>query len=149
MKKQVDWWNLFFIFFYIAFVFATYQSIRSVGANPHAISPWDAFLMLLATFRLTRLVVYDNITRFIRDWFEDAREYTFRGTIRTLINCPWCAGLWFAAVVASAYFVAPFSWFFIFILALGGAASLLQVAANAIGWSAEYRKRKTLDKFGP
>ncbi len=147
--KRIDWWNLFFIVFYFGVVFAAYRVVVGSGADPRAVSGWDTLIMLLATFRLTRLVVYDKITRWVRDWFEDGAEYTLVGTIKTLINCPWCIGLWFAAVVSAAYFIAPFSWFFIFILALGGAASLLQIAANGLGWSAEYKKRKTLSKFGP
>jgi len=148
MKKRIDWWNLFFTLFFIGLVYVAFELILWSGGSPRAVSVWDSVLMMLATFRLTRLVVYDSITRWIRDWFEDGREYSFLGTLKTLINCPWCVGLWFAAVVAAAYFIAPFSWFFIFILALGGAASLLQIIANGLGWSAEYRKRKTHEKYG-
>lgn len=148
MKKRIDWWNIFFILFFIAIVYVAYELVTYSGVRPTSVSVWDAFLMTLATFRLTRLVVYDSITSWVRVFFEDGQPYTFSGTVKTLINCPWCTGLWFAAVVAAAYFVAPFTWFFIFILALGGAASTLQIAANALGWTAEYKKRKTIDKYG-
>jgi len=108
---------------------------------PQYISVWDMTIMALATFRLTRLVVYDAITRWFRAFFDDAKEYTFFGTIKTLINCPWCVGLWFALVVTVAYFLSPFLWFFIFVLALGGVATFVQLVANLVGWSAEYKKR--------
>lgn len=146
MEKRIDWWNILFTAFFIVFVYAAFELAASSGVTPHSVSMWDAFLMMLATFRLTRLVVYDSITRWFRNFFVDAKEYTFLGTIKTLINCPWCIGLWFAVIVAAAYFVTPFAWFFIFILALGGAATLVQLSANLLGWNAEYRKLKTLDK---
>lgn len=144
MEKRIDWWNIFFTLFFIAFVYAAFLVVERTGVTPQSVSMWDAFLMMLATFRLTRLVVYDAITRWFRNFFADAKEYTFLGSIKTLINCPWCIGLWFAVIVAAAYFTTPFAWFFIFILALGGAATVVQLTANMLGWNAEYRKRKVL-----
>lgn len=148
MKKRIDWWNIFFTLFFIGLVYFAFEFINWSGGTPRTVSVWDSVLMMLATFRLTRLVVYDSITKWIRNWFEDGEEYTFMGTLKTLINCPWCVGLWFASVVAAAYFAAPFTWFFIFILALGGAASFVQIIANGLGWNAEYKKRKTHSEFG-
>jgi hypothetical protein len=147
IHNRVDGWNLFFTLLFIALAYSAYRLLVSQGTAPQSIGLWDATLMALATFRLTRLVVYDNITRWLRDFFEDGREYTFVGTIKTLINCPWCMGLWFALIVPTAYFFAPFLWFFIFVLALAGAATLIQLFANLLGWSAEYRKLKTLKKM--
>ena len=147
MEKRIDWWNIFFTVVFIALVYVAFEAATLSGVTPQSVSVWDAFLMTLATFRLTRLVVYDAITRWIRNFFADAKEYTFLGTVKTLINCPWCIGLWFAVIVAAAYFATPFAWFFIFILALGGAATVTQLTANMLGWSAEYRKRKVLKEF--
>lgn len=146
MKKRIDWWNIFFSLFFVVFVYAAFEILVRSGTAPQSVSIWDAFLMMLATFRLTRLVVYDAITRWFRNLFADGEEFTFMGTIKTLVNCPWCVGLWFAVVVTAAYFITPLSWFFIFILALGGAATVVQLAANLLGWSAEYKKLKVLDK---
>lgn len=148
-NKRIDWWNIFFSIFFIGLVYVAFRLIVLAGGVPQAVSVWDAVLMTLATFRLTRLVVYDSLTLWIRDLFKGGAPFTLVGTLNTLINCPWCIGLWFAAVVAVAYFAAPFTWFFIFILALGGAASFLQIIANGVGWSAEYTKRKTTREYGP
>jgi len=146
MRRRIDWWDIYFFFFFIVLVYIAYRIVVLSGAPPRTVALWDAFLMMLATFRLTRLIVYDSITRWHRDFFEDSQPYTLTGTIKTLINCPWCMGLWFAVIVAGAYFYAPFLWFFIFVLALSGAATFVQLITNAIGWSAEYKKQKTLDK---
>lgn len=145
MEKRIDWWNIVFTAFFILFVYVAYEVATFSGVAPRSVSIWDAFLMTLATFRLTRLVVYDSITKWFRNLFADAREFTFLGTIKTLVNCPWCIGLWFAVIVAAAYFTAPFAWFFIFVLALGGAATVMQLTANTLGWRAEYKKRLVQD----
>lgn len=139
--SRIDWWNVFFTLFFIALTFLAYRILIETGSAPQEISLWDATIMALATFRLTRLVVYDAITKWFRLCFEHGEERTFVGTIKTLINCPWCMGLWFALVVATSYFIWPPLWFFIFVLALGGAATLMQLTANFTGWSAEYKKR--------
>lgn len=140
MKKRIDWWNVVFSLFFVFLMYLAYRIVIVDGGVPQYISVWDATIMTLATFRLTRLVVYDAITRWFRDIFADSKEFTLMGTIKTLINCPWCMGLWFALLVATAYFTSPFLWFFIFVLALAGAGSFVQIFANLVGWSAEYKK---------
>ena len=124
-----------------------------------SVPPFDALLMALATFRITRLIVYDKITRWFRELFADSREFTeggvtyveikpfssgFRHTIHDLLECPWCIGIWSALVVVFFYFIYPWAWSVIFFLALAGAGSLIQIWANGIGWKAENLK---LDSF--
>ncbi len=104
------------------------------------ISLGDFVLMALAIWRLIRLFTYDAITEFIRDWFEGAPPHTFRGTLGTLWNCPWCIGLWLSFVVVFFYFATPYAWPVILILALAAVASFLQILSNLIGWSAEAKK---------
>lgn len=104
----------------------------------------DMAIMALAIFRLTRLATYDVITKFIRDAVAPAPRDSFLGTFSELLNCPWCTGLWFAFFVVFAYYLTPLAWPVILVLALAGAASLVQVFANLVGWSAEERKRRVL-----
>ncbi|MDB5236931.1 MAG: sporulation protein [Parcubacteria group bacterium] len=108
----------------------------------------DLFLMSLAIFRLIRLFTYDVITKFIRDWFADAREGTFPHTLGTLLNCPWCTGLWFSFLVVFSYYATPFAWPVILILAVAGIASFLMTFSNLVGWMAEERKHEVRSKFG-
>lgn len=102
----------------------------------------DFFLMTLATMRLVRLFTYDNIMTFVRDWFKDSSPESLAGSLGTLINCPWCSGLWFALVITFFYFATPIAWYAIFVLALGALASSFQVFTNWIGWSAEFKKKQ-------
>ena len=95
-------------------------------------------------FRLTRLVCYDIVTAFFRDWLATKEPGTFLGTLSALVHCPWCAGLWFAFFVTFFYYATPFAWFLILVLALAGVASIFQILANLIGWSAELKKRTVL-----
>jgi len=143
LMHRIDWWNIFFVTLFATEMIIIYRVMIATGTVPYSISLADAALLALATFRLTRLVAYDVIAGWVRDLFANGKERTFMGTVKVLINCPWCIGLWFALLVSALYFIYPVLWFVFFILALGGVATLVQLLANAIGWNAEYKKRMT------
>ncbi len=137
-------WNFIFSIFFLAVLGAVvYWLPALVGGYPRAVPPFDALLMALASFRITRLLVYDKIALWFRNLFAGSAEGTFSATVTDLLHCPWCVGFWGALVVAFCYFVFPWAWFVIFFLALAGAGSVLQVAANLVGWRAEQLKKTT------
>jgi len=125
---------------------------------PVSIHPFDFVLLALATFRLTRLFVYDSVMAWLRNLFMDVvvvvtelGETTlilekpasgFRRTMADLLACPWCVAMWSALSVSFVFFLTPLAWFPIFILALAAVASFTQLLANMIGWAAEYLKQK-------
>lgn len=134
-------WNILFSLFFAALVVLGTGYLVLMGAFDRPLHTGDLILMALAIFRLIRLFTYDAITAFIRNWFKDAPKDTFRGTISTLLHCPWCIGLWFSATVVFFYFATPYAWPVILILALAALASFFQLVANLVGWSAEAKKR--------
>lgn len=158
-KDDQDFWNIVYSIFFLLFCLLLVKILLIVrGSLPTSISVFDLILIILATFRLVRLFVYDKITRFLRDLFFQANEaYTeegvtyfskkerMQGPLRTmyeLLTCPWCFSVWAAMVVTFFYFLSPYAWLPILVLAVSGVASLVQVFANMIGWSAENSKLK-------
>lgn len=155
-------WNFIFsIFFVLVLVGALWAIYTNRGSWPTSISIFDAFLLVCAAFRITRLVVYDKITRFFREWFvhktivEHAGskwvemrpvEDGFRQTMADLLVCPWCVGLWSGLVVSFFYYMYPWAWFVILFLAISGLGSLVQILANMIGWRAEIYKLQAKEK---
>lgn len=150
-------WNAIFSLFFVVVCFVLFKILVSVrGSVPTSISFFDMSLLILAAFRITRLFVYDKITRFLRDMLFHVEEVyteegvTFfgkkertRGPLRTaydLLTCPWCFSVWAAVGVSFFYFLTPDAWLPIFVLAISGVASLLQLVANMIGWVAENGK---------
>ncbi|WP_079508129.1 DUF1360 domain-containing protein [Mesobacillus jeotgali] len=105
---------------------------------------WLEFcLLVMASFRLTRLIVYDKITEFLREPFhnfveetlEDGTTETFieiKGTglrywIGELLSCHWCTGIWSAVFLFGSYMLFPqLAIPVINILAIAGVASLIQ-----------------------
>ena len=142
--KVQNGWNFAFSVFFAAVLVLAVWYLGSVGRLPATVPVWDAVLMAFATFRISRLIVYDRIARWFRELF--ARNGGFFETIRDLLECPWCVGVWASLIVLFCYQVFDWAWFVIFFLALAGAGSLLQVIANMIGWRAETLKMDAREK---
>ncbi|MBM7702539.1 DUF1360 domain-containing protein [Metabacillus iocasae] len=100
-------------------------------------------LFVLATFRLTRLIVFDKITWFIRQPFhevveeskEDGSVETYlhikgkglRKWIGELLSCYWCTGMWCALALYFSYLAIPHLAFpLISILAIAGLAGIIE-----------------------
>ena len=156
-KDDQNFWNIIYSIFFIAFCLLLGKIlIQTRGSLPTYISTFDLTLIILATFRLTRLFVYDKITRFLRDLFFHVNEtYTAEGvtyfekkermhgplrTVYELLTCPWCLSIWAAVVIVFFYFLSPLAWLPILVLAVSGVASFVQLLANTVGWAAENGK---------
>ncbi|HYF10508.1 MAG TPA: DUF1360 domain-containing protein [Candidatus Paceibacterota bacterium] len=162
IKNDQNLWNFLFSLLFLALLAGALFILYSArGDLPQAISLADFLLIALATFRLTRLFVYDRITKWFRDLFLDSQEKILDGvtyvertapengprrTISDLLGCPWCIGVWFALFASTLYFLTPFAWYLILVLALSGLATLIQLSANLLGWSAEHKKLSTEEK---
>ncbi len=86
----------------------------------------------LACFRLVRLFLYDQIFAGLRNLFLRSDEtgdlYTasagWRFVIGYVLTCPWCAGIWCAALIVCAYEWLPQAHLLIAIIAVAGLAAL-------------------------
>ena len=103
-----------------------------------------AFILLgLSAFRLTRLLVFDQITAFIRDPFlnevEEIDEYgkletylvpkdgKVKGFIGELLSCYWCTGVWSSIGLCVFYLMYPTVAFpLLLILAVAGLAAIIE-----------------------
>ena len=108
------------------------------------INGWLEFvLLILAAFRLTRLVVFDKITNFIRRPFHyEIEEIDSDGNtinyieikgnglqywIGDLLSCYWCTGIWCTAILLGFTVIWPTgSDVLITLLAVAGAASICE-----------------------
>jgi hypothetical protein len=145
-KKSENIWNFVFSVFFIIVLVVSLWYMKSVrGFYLGAVPPLDALLLALASFRITRLVVYDKISRWFRDLF-DGQTTGLRHTIHDLLSCPWCIGFWSALILVVVYFTQPWAWSVIFFLAVAGVGSMLQLYANSVGWRAENLKLDAREK---
>jgi hypothetical protein len=102
------------------------------------------FIILgLACFRLTRLIVFDKITEFLRQpFFDEITEENEDGTVEVyylpkstsikkfigeLLSCYWCTGVWISAAVVTGYLFLPALFVPItLVFAVAGLAAILE-----------------------
>lgn len=96
---------------------------------------WISFVMIvLASYRLTHLIVFDKITEFIRNPFLTKKKNSPneskkvpKSKIGYLLTCYWCAGIWCATFLAVVYLLIPdMAKYLIFILAIAGGQAILE-----------------------
>lgn len=107
----------------------------------------ELFLFILGTFRMTRLIMYDSITAFLRKPFHEIVEETLPdGTVQSflhikgiglrhwigeLLSCYWCTGIWCAAILYIGNIFCPIIFHpLLMILAIAGGASFIEWAVE-------------------
>lgn len=119
---------------------------------------WMTYIMLiLASYRLTHLIVFDKITEFIRKPFVkkvkvETKDGTKSKEIPTslfgyLLKCYWCAGIWCAFFLGTAYLFFPeITFAFILILSIAGGQSILEtfvgVNLKKVDYYADLKKKE-------
>jgi len=131
-KNNQGFWNFLSTVIYLSIVSVSVIILDRNGRLSHDVPTFDFIVMSLAVFRLIRLFTYDSVTSYIRDYFGKFEEGPGK-TIRNLINCPWCTGVWMALIVFVLYFSNPLFWYLLLILALAGIGSFIQITIWKIG----------------
>ena len=101
------------------------------------ISGMTYIVLILASYRLTHLIVFDKLTEFIRKPFvKKVKVETENGVVSKeipksmfgyLLKCYWCAGVWSAILLGGGYLLFPRVMFvIIFILSIAGAQSIIE-----------------------
>ncbi|UQD51437.1 sporulation protein [Bacillus methanolicus] len=110
---------------------------------------WNVIMMGLASFRLTRLIVFDQITFFFRKpFFEEITEvnpngeeevylapkqHGFKKWMGELLSCYWCTGIWVSMFVILLYFLAPFfGEIVILVMAVSAIGSIIEVIISKL-----------------
>lgn len=102
----------------------------------------DFVILILASFRLTRLIVFDEITFFIRRPFLSVsyqenesgvliEHIEIKGSgvrywFGKLLSCHWCVGIWSSIGIVFIYLSLPLLYPVLLIFAVAGAAAFIQ-----------------------
>lgn len=161
MEEGIKNWNMLFTVLFallIAVFLVTFEKrdwyfFQNIGIS-------EITILSLAIARIIRLLCYDNITLFLREAFLDVKtvkqveggieqyeripsENTLKRTAAKLLHCPWCIGVWVSLFSFWLYRDFPVLYFVFLVLALSQLASMIQMFASTLGWSAEYKKIRT------
>ena len=144
MPKDQGMWNGIFSLIFV-FIFALFFWGLTDGLDRfewlYLINTADVALLSLATFRLIRLMSFDKILAFVRNWFLDEQDDgTYkkpkggpRRTIAELVECPWCTGIWATLFASILYFSSDIGRFAVILLAVAAVGSFFQVFSAMIG----------------
>lgn len=137
VPKDQKLWNVVFMIVFFALLGISFWGLTD-GLDRfrwlYLMTAGDIIIISLATFRVIRLVTFDKIFAFVREWFfvRDAQGMVQkpaggpRRTVAELIECIWCTGLWAALFVSVLYFATDVTRFFVIILAIAAIATVLQ-----------------------
>jgi hypothetical protein len=153
VTDQYFWNFVFAVFFFVLVVLGAIILNGETRIPFNELSLTDYVLMTLATWRLIRLFVHDAITKFFREQFWDVvkvgktvtlekPKFGPRRTLADLLSCPWCFGVWAAAMVIFFYLLTPYAIYPIMLLALSAVATFLQLLSNLVGHKAEQLKNQ-------
>ncbi|PLR97747.1 DUF1360 domain-containing protein [Bacillus sp. T33-2] len=109
----------------------------------------DFVILCFASFRLTRMLVYDKIAEFIRRPFFDElaemneageteiyvvpKQTGIRGFFGDLLSCYWCTGVWASGILIIMYYFHPaFAVPVLLVLAVAGVASLIELGVQVL-----------------
>ena len=142
-------WNFWAALFFVACLVGLGFLLEYKGVTLEDFTVGKIALLSLATYRLTRILVFDKIFKLFRDFFRARQRLYIFYVVKEIITCPWCAGVWVALVIVAIFFLVPFGELFVVLLTISGIASFVVVFVNYVGLSTEEKqfdmKEKTKD----
>lgn len=149
IEQSEHYWNKILIGGYLVVLCLCIALLEGInGHMPQSLPLFDLVILTFALFRLVRVFVYDDVTLFIRRYFAvEVKEVVsvssrtgWKRTVGSMLKCPGCVSIWLAPVIATWYFLTSYAWFPLFVVALAGFVSIMQVVTNSIKWGVEVKR---------
>ena len=148
-NAQQKTWNFWATLFFVICLVGLGFALEYKGITTKEFTAGNITLIILATYRLTRILVFDKIFKLFRDFFRTHQRLYLLYVIKEIITCPWCAGVWVALIIVAIWFLVPFGELFVILLSISGIASFIVILVNYVGLSTEEKqfdmKEKTKD----
>jgi hypothetical protein len=138
-------WNFASLFLFFALAAVTGYFMKAGNIDINDISTTELIILTLAIYRVTRVVVFEKIFKYFRDFVKANNRVYFMRTLCFIITCPWCAGVWIALIMVVFYYFIPYGVLLVYIMALSGVASFLVMLSNYLGLGV-YEKEKKRNK---
>jgi hypothetical protein len=140
-ERKHQAWNFWSAFVFFGLVVLVGYLLRKMNINIRDISFKEATIIVLASYRMTRILVFEKIFKYLRDVLKRREDLYVIGTVSSIITCPWCLGVWVTLIIIVFYYLVPFGDLLVFVLALAGVASILILGSNLIHMWTENKQR--------
>lgn len=140
-ERKHQAWNFWSAFVFFGLLVLVGYLLQKKGVDIEGITIKEAIVIILASYRLTRILVFEKIFKYLRDVFKRREDLYLVGTLSSIITCPWCAGVWVTLVIIVFYFLIPFGTLLVYVLALAGIASIVILYSNILHMRTERKQR--------
>jgi len=134
-------WNFWSAFVFFGLVVLMGYLLEKKGIEIRELAFKDALVIILASYRMTRILVFEKIFKYLRDVLKKRQDYYIIGTIHSIITCPWCLGVWVTLLIIVFYYLVPYGDLLAYVLALAGIASLVILFSNLVHMWTEHKQR--------
>ncbi len=146
ISKTERIWNIVSMFVFVLLLIALGILLRDRGTVVKDVSIFELLLISIATYRMTRLMVYDRIFKLVRDIFRSFEGTGPGDSLKAIITCPWCAGVWLSLFNVAIFLLVPFGKLFIYVMAIAGVGTFFQLLVNMLGLVAEEKQIDVTEK---
>ncbi len=140
-ERKHQAWNFWSAFVFFGAVLLVGYFLERKGVDIRDLTMKEAVLVILATYRMTRILVFEKILKHFRDALKRRENLYVIGTIHSMVTCPWCAGVWVTLIIIVFYFLIPYGALLVYVLALAGLASMVILVSNLLHMYTERRQR--------
>jgi hypothetical protein len=140
-ERKHQAWNFWSAFAFFALVVLMGYLLEKKGVNIKEMTLKEAVLIILASYRMTRILVFEKIFKYFRDVLKRKEDYYLMGTLSSIITCPWCAGVWVTLTIVVFYYLVPYGDLLVYVLALAGIASMVILFSNLLHMWTEGKQR--------
>ena len=140
-ERKHQAWNFWSAFVFLGAVTLVGFFLDREGLDIRNLTFKEGLILILASFRLTRILVFERILKHVRDALKRREHLYVIGTIHSMVTCPWCAGVWMTLIIIVFYYLVPYGELLVYVLALAGLASMLILVSNLLHMYTERRQR--------
>jgi len=140
-ERKHQAWNFWSAFIFLGLAVLVGFLLEKQGIEIREMTFREAVVILLASFRVTRILVFEKIFKYARDLVRAKQDYYLVGTISSIITCPWCMGVWTTLMIIALYYLVPFGDLLTYVFALAGIVSLIILLSNLLHMWTESRQR--------
>lgn len=140
-ERKHQAWNFWSVFVFLCAIAFVGFFLDKKGIDIRDLSLKEAVLVILAAYRMTRILVFEKIFKYLRDVLKRRENLYVIGTLHSIVTCPWCAGVWVTLIIIVFYFLVPYGTLLVYVLALAGLASMVILSSNLLHMYTERRQR--------
>jgi hypothetical protein len=140
-ERKHQAWNFWSAFVFFGAMILVGYLLNQKGVDIAELKFKEALFIILATYRMTRILVFEKIFKYFRDVLKKREDLYLIGTLSSIITCPWCAGVWVTLIIIVFYYLVPFGVLLVYVLALAGLASIVILLSNLLHMYTEGKQR--------